>query len=186
MGWELNFMAWGHGWWTSPSLDQMIPWVTHLGSQAVVIFFIILSLVLTRQKKIFGRLAILYAVQSAVLYGLKYLIQRPRPPILWTLPSALSRGPGEILDPSFPSGHTLYAFMMATLLADWFPRWRFILYAVAGFVGWTRVYLGIHYPTDVIAGGILGYGLTKLFLAYLRSLWVKRSVGTSDPALHGG
>jgi membrane-associated phospholipid phosphatase len=120
MDWELNFMTWGHGWWTSPFLDQVIPWLTHLGSHVVVVFLIVLSSVLTRQKKILGRLVILYALQSAVVYGLKYLIQRPRPPILWTLSSGLSRGPGEILDPSFPSAHTLYAFMMATFLADWF------------------------------------------------------------------
>ena len=184
MDWELNVMTWGHGWWTSPFLDQVIPWVTHLGSQVVVIFFVILSSVLTRQKKILGRLVILYALQSAVVYGLKYFIQRPRPPILWMLPTALSRGPGEILDPSFPSAHTLYAFMMATWLADRFPRYRFVFYTVAGFVGWTRIYLGVHYPTDVIAGGILGYGLTKLFLVCIRSLSVKRSVRTSDPSSH--
>ena len=184
MDWELNFMTWGHGWWTSPLLDQVIPWLTHLGSHVVVIFLIVLSSVLTRQKKILGRLVILYALQSAVVYGLKYLIQRPRPPILWTLPSALSRGPGEILDPSFPSAHTLYAFMMATFLADGFPRYRFVFYGVAGFVGWTRIYLGVHYPTDVIAGGILGYGLTKLFLVCVRSLSAKRSVRTSDPLSH--
>ena len=86
MDWELNFMTWGHGWWTSPFLDQVIPWLTHLGSHVVVIFFVILIWALTRQKKILGRLVILYALQSAVVYGLKYLIQRPRPPILWTLP----------------------------------------------------------------------------------------------------
>ena len=182
MAWELKWMEWGHGWWTSPVLDQVLPWATHLGSHVVVIPFIILSWILTRQKKILGRLVILYALQSAVVYGLKYLIQRPRPPILWAHPSALSRGPGEILDPSFPSAHTLYAFMMATFLADRFPRYRFVFYAAAGFVGWTRIYLGVHYPTDVIAGGVLGYGLTKLFLVYIRTLWVKRSVRTSDPS----
>ena len=184
MAWELKWMEWGHAWWTSPVLDQVLPWVTHLGSQVVVILFVILSWVLTRQKKILGRLVILYALQSVVVYGLKYLIQRPRPATLWTLSSALSRRPGEILDPSFPSAHTLYAFMMATLLADWFPRYRFVFYAVAGFVGWTRIYLGVHYLTDVIAGGILGYGLTRLFLYGIRSLSVKRSVCTSDPSSH--
>jgi len=185
MDWELNFMMWGHGWWMSPFLDQVIPWLTHLGSHVVVIFFVILIWALRRSKKILGRLVILYALQSAVVYGLKYLIQRPRPPILWTHPSALLRGPGEILDPSFPSAHTLYAFMMATFLTKEFPRYRCVFYAVAGFVGWTRIYLGVHYPTDVIAGGILGYGLTKLFLYCIRSLSAKKSVRTSDSS-HGG
>jgi len=60
---------------------------------------------------------------------------------------------------------------MATLLALWFPRYRIIFFIVAGFVGWTRIYLGLHYPTDVIAGAILGYGITKTFL-YTRILKV--------------
>jgi undecaprenyl-diphosphatase len=81
--------------------------------------------------------------------------------------SKLSKGPGEILDPSFPSGHAMYAFMMATLLAKWVPRYRIIFYIVAAFIGWTRIYLGLHYPTDVIAGGLLGYGITRLFLHWV-------------------
>jgi undecaprenyl-diphosphatase len=80
--------------------------------------------------------------------------------------SKLSRGPGEILDPSFPSAHATYAFMMATLLTHWFPRYGIGFYIIAGFIAWTRIYLGLHYPTDIFAGALLGYGGTKLFLLY--------------------
>jgi undecaprenyl-diphosphatase len=44
------------------------------------------------------------------------------------------------------------------------PRYRIIFYIAAGFIGWTRIYLGLHFPTDVIAGGLLGYGITMLFI----------------------
>jgi undecaprenyl-diphosphatase len=54
--------------------------------------------------------------------------------------------------------------MMATLLACRFPRYRAIFFIGAAFIGWTRIYLGFHYPTDVVAGGLLGYGMTKLYL----------------------
>ena len=110
---------------------------------------------------------LLYAIQSAVIYGLKFLVQRQRPLFSLEMASKLSKGPGEILDPSFPSAHTTLAFMMATLLAGWFPRYRTLFYLAAGLIGWTRIYLALHYPTDVIAGGLLGYGITKLFVHWI-------------------
>jgi len=166
MGWELNFMKWADGGWSSPFLDYTIPWLTYLGSHFALILFIILSWVITKQRKVLRCLVLLYAIQSAVIYSLKFLIQRQRPFLFLDLASKLSKGPGEILDPSFPSGHTVYAFMMATLLTHWFPRYWIVFYVIAGFIGWTRIYLGLHYPTDVLVGGLLGYGITKLFLKY--------------------
>jgi membrane-associated phospholipid phosphatase len=60
---------------------------------------------------------------------------------------------------SFPSGHTSQAFFMATLMAPYFhaSAWVvFFLYAIALLVGITRMYVGAHYPRDVLAGAILG------------------------------
>jgi undecaprenyl-diphosphatase len=162
MVWELKLMEWAGGWWSSPFLDHVIPWVTHLGSHLALALFMIVSSLIIRRKKVILRLLLLYGIESGVLYGLKFLLQRPRPFHFLAAASKLSQGPGEVLDPSFPSGHTVYAFMMATLLAYWFPRYRFLFFILAVFVGWTRIYLNLHYPTDVIAGGLLGYGITKV------------------------
>jgi undecaprenyl-diphosphatase len=167
MDWELTFMKWANQWWSSPVLDYTIPWLTYLGSHFAVVLFILISLIITKQRKFFRRLLLLYGIQSAIVYSLKFLIQRERPfHFLQEMASKLSRGPGEILDPSFPSGHATYAFMMATLLAHWFPRYWIVFYVIAGFIGWTRIYLGLHYPTDLVVGALLGYGITKLFLHY--------------------
>ena len=167
MTWELRFMGWANECWTSSFLDQVVPWITHLGSHIAVILFIILGWVLFRKKKILLRLILIYGIQSGVVYSLKFLIQRQRPFLFLEMASKISKGPGEVLDPSFPSAHTLYAFMIATVLSTWFPRYRIIFCIAAGFIGWTRIYLGLHYPTDVIAGGLLGYGITRLFLQWV-------------------
>ncbi len=167
MDWELNFMRWADGWWSSPVLDHVLPWFTYLGSHFAVILFILVSWILTRKRKVLRHLILLYAIQLAVTYSLKFLVQRQRPFLFLEMASKLSKGPGEIFDPSFPSAHSAFSFMMATLLALWFPRYWIIFFIIAGFIGWTRIYLGVHYPTDVIAGSLLGYGITRWVIHWM-------------------
>jgi undecaprenyl-diphosphatase len=171
MGWELKFIKWANGWWSSPVLDQVLPWFTYLGSHFALILFIILNWILTKQRKVLGGLVLLYAIQSSVVYGLKFLVKRERPLFFLEMASRISKGPGEILDPSFPSAHAAFSFMMATLLAHRFPRYRVLFFIVAVSIGWTRVYLNLHYPTDVIAGALIGYGITRVFLHYYPSFY---------------
>ena len=157
-------MRWGDGWWSSRLLRHVLPWVTHLGSHFAVILFVLLNWIKTRQLRVLLGLLLLYAIQSFIIYFLKSTARRQRPLSPEESKMKVSKGPGEILDPSFPSAHTTFSFMMATVLALYLPRYQVIFFTFAAFVGWTRLSLGLHYPTDVIAGGFLGYGITKLYL----------------------
>jgi membrane-associated phospholipid phosphatase len=128
MTWELKFMEWADEWWSLSAFDQTLPWLTYFGSHFAVIFFILLTWILTKRKKILRPLLLLYGIQSVVIYGLKFLVKRERPLFFLEMASKLSVSPGEILDPGFPSAHATFAFMMATVLAGRFPRYRVIFF----------------------------------------------------------
>ena len=81
---------------------------------------------------------------GVIVWGMKEIIGRKRP---------LDEVVGN---PAFPSGHTAYAFAGATLLGARYPKLRIPLYIGAGLVGVTRIYLGRHYASDVIAGAAVG------------------------------
>jgi membrane-associated phospholipid phosphatase len=101
-----------------------------------------------------------FAANVAFTYLFKKTINRKRPgetdPTFSVLTPASSR--------SFPSGHTSEAFSLATSLTIALPKWYIIApaYTFAGLVGYSRMYLGAHYPSDVIAGALVGSGTAWL------------------------
>jgi len=157
-------MTWARGRWTSSLFNRILPWITHFGSHVAVIFFIVLVWSITRRFSFFYKLFLVYGILCGIVYGLKFAVGRKRPPYHASAIRKISSGPGEILDPCFPSAHSCFAFMMATLLSHWVPGCRILFFVLAGFIGWTRLYLDLHYPTDVIAGSVLGYGITEILL----------------------
>lgn len=94
---------------------------------------------------------------AAISYGLKYAIGRERP---------FDRYPDRITkhdspsSPSFPSGHTAAAFSLATSLSIRYPKWYVIAPSAvwACSVGFARMNEGVHYPTDVLGGAVIGAG----------------------------
>ena len=69
---------------------------------------------------------------------------------------------------SFPSGHSATSFAAATVLSSYVPRGRVLFYALATLIAFSRVYNGMHYPTDVLAGAAGGVAIALLLLAAAR------------------
>lgn len=164
------------------SMNGMAVDITALGSPIVItIFTIIASLVLLFLKDRYG---IIYLISSSLGAGawsliLKYLVARDRPMIIPRLV--------EVSGNSYPSGHTLAAssfyLSIAILSSRYFKAYKtkisllIISMILTGLVGFTRIYLGVHYPSDVLSGVFFGFAWT-LFLT--GNLLIKYSTGENN------
>lgn len=98
----------------------------------------------------------------------KRIIKRERPFI--TYPDI--ENVVDVKSYSMPSGHTSDAFALATSVSVAYPKWYIVVpsFAWAGSVGYSRLHLGLHYPSDVIAGALLGTGAA--YLSYKLNKWL--------------
>lgn len=107
-------------------------------------------------------------ISRIVSFSTKIIVNRQRPseydPTIIALTSTNNR--------SFPSGHTTAAFSTATSLAIISSKWYVIIpaYTWASLVGYSRLYLGVHYPSDILGGAILGSG--SAWLSYKLNKWM--------------
>jgi len=119
-------------------------------------------------------------VSTIISKPMKYIISRERPFVTYPELEKLSDGGS----PSFPSGHTEAAFATATSLSLAFPKWYVIApsYIWAGAVGYSRMHLGVHYPSDVLAGAIIGSASS--YMTYRANKWLqgrkKKNIDNSD------
>ncbi len=110
-------------------------------------------------------------VSAAATVALKYGVNRKRPFV--TYPDI--QKVADAGSYSFPSGHTSDAFATATSLSLAFPKWYVITpsFLWACSVGYSRMDLGVHYPSDVLAGAIVGAG--SAFVCYKANQWIHKN-----------
>ncbi|RZO73936.1 MAG: phosphatase PAP2 family protein [OM182 bacterium] len=105
-----------------------------------------------------------FALEIPCFLALKALIKRERP-CEHLAGCSFAVTPSDKF--SMPSGHTAAAFLMSSLIAGFYPAFTVLAYIWASLIGASRVFLGVHYPTDVVAGAALGWSCTALSVSLL-------------------
>ena len=100
-------------------------------------------------------------VADGLSLALRQAIGRDRPPLVYPEPKALVAVPHT---GAFPSGHASSAFACATVLAWASPRLRVPALVLAAAIAWSRVYVGVHWPLDVLGGAVLGVLVATVLL----------------------
>lgn len=144
-------------------IDKIMAFISHVGDGYL---YVLIGAIIMIIKPSIGKLFIPAAL---IAYGLevpshillKKKIKRRRPCDRYHEINNLVSLPDEF---SFPSGHTAAAFCMAALLAAFFPAGIWYYYTIATLIGLSRVYNGVHYPGDVLAGMVIGMVCTRIGL----------------------
>lgn len=136
-------------------LDIIMPFITTLGNGGAIWIIIALSLAVTKKYRKLG-LTMGLALVFSLLIGniiLKPSIARVRPFNINTSIQLLITAP---VDFSFPSGHAMSSFAAATVIFCYNKRYGIGALILAGLIAFSRLYLYVHFPSDVIIGTIIG------------------------------
>lgn len=189
MTWELNFLEWLTRATTMPSLNWL-SWILDVFSlscdKGLIWLLAAFPMLFFKKWRKTGIVLLFGIVVFALLFNnviVKYSFQRPRPfevgeigEILfervsnWMLPSGTGfLGFFEVPDSySFMSGHSFTSALCATIIFAYHRKTGIVAIVVAAIIAFSRLYFGVHYPTDVIAGVVFGagFGILSVFLAH--------------------
>lgn len=156
--WDADVLYWIHHNLRTPLVDAFMKGISTMGNYGIVMIalcFVFLIPKKTRKAALTAGLALALGAIAVNLF-IKPLVVRPRPYVAleWLTPLVnMERDPN-----SFPSGHTQAAVSLAFafLLCQKNKVLTFFLFAFAVLMGLSRLFVGVHYPTDVLCGALIG------------------------------
>lgn len=149
--------------------NKVMPHITHLGGVVFSVFFpIILILINKKQSRLIGfEILLSLSIGQILIQILKRSLTRERP---YNILKNINTFGIELKDYSFPSGHTTAGFTTAINLSIYMPQLMTVFLFLASTVGISRIYLAVHYPSDVLAGLVIGVGVSFISHSYLLNL----------------
>ena len=150
-----------------PALDDGMRFISKLGNDGmiwIVIGVLFLLMGLKKREWVRNGLLVLFSLLADLLLCnmlLKPLFDRTRPYYVLGYEPLIA----PVGDPSFPSGHTAVSFAAATAIYAINKKWGIAAYIFAIVMGFSRLYLGVHFPLDVLGGAVVGMIAAKLVLA---------------------
>ena len=157
----------------NPILDNLMIFITSLGNGGMIWIAATIVLLIPKKTRKAGIMSAAALLGSLIINNniVKNIVQRPRPFVTFTDLQIIIPTPSEF---SFPSGHTSSSFAAAAVFYRHLPKKLGLPSVIlAGLIGFSRLYVGVHYPTDVIAGVLMGILLSYL-AEYLVNLFVKK------------
>lgn len=155
---DFSILNWIQEFVRNDALDRIVPYVTSLGNAGILWIVLALTCLAVRRWRRCG-ITMAAALIAGLLVGnllLKLLIARERP--CWISPPEVMLIPIP-RDYSFPSCHTLSSFGASVTLLHYSKRAGIPAVIAAGIIALTRLYLYVHFPTDVLVGMLLGTGI---------------------------
>ncbi|MDQ3699304.1 MAG: phosphatase PAP2 family protein [Chloroflexota bacterium] len=155
----LTVNAFPHAAWSDRLAQQITFWSTGGWIWVIGLFLAWLTGVRGTRGALAALLPSMIGATWIVEHPIKAYFRRRRPFIDIVRALVVGKKPGSW---SFPSGHTAASFACAWILSKRWPRRARIFFSLAGAVGFSRVYVGAHYPGDVLVGAAMGMGLSEL------------------------
>ena len=154
----------------NPVLDQVMAFITHFGDAGLFWIAVSICIMIFVKDKSMGLTCVGALASEFVICNLilKNLVARQRPCWIDTSIELVVASPSDF---SFPSGHSSASFAVAVAIFMWDKKWGTLAIIWAGLIAFSRLYLFVHFPTDVLTGALIGTLMGVIFYFVVKKIY---------------